>query len=160
MNNKITSCLGFDTQAEEAARFYVSVFPNSKITSIAHYPQAMNGKQAGDVLIVAFELNGHSFTALNGGPFFKFSEGVSFQIDCATQNEVDYYWEKLSAGGDPTAQQCSWLADKFGVFWQVVPSIMQEILTSADEAAKLRGFQAMLGMKKLDIAALQHAFKG
>jgi len=160
MNNKITSCLWFDTQAEEAARFYVSVFPNSKITSIVHYPQDMHEKKAGSVLIVAFELNGHSFTALNGGPFFTLSEAVSFQIECATQEEVDYYWEKLSAGGDPTAQQCGWLKDKFGLSWQVVPKVIPEMMTSTDEAAKIRWFQAMLQMKKLDIAALQRAFAG
>jgi predicted 3-demethylubiquinone-9 3-methyltransferase (glyoxalase superfamily) len=111
-------------------------------------------------MVVAFELNGQPFTALNGGPQFKFNEAVSLQINCETQDEVDYYWEKLGEGGDPTAQQCGWVKDKFGLSWQVVPSIMNKLTTSPDKANSARAFKAMLGMKKLDIAALQCAFDG
>jgi predicted 3-demethylubiquinone-9 3-methyltransferase (glyoxalase superfamily) len=112
------------------------------------------------VLTVAFELNGQSFTALNGGPIFKFNEAVSFQIECATQEEVDYYWERLSEGGDPQAQQCGWLKDKFGLSWQIVPQVLPELLTDPDTAKSQRAFQAMLQMKKLDIEGLQRAFAG
>jgi len=160
MTNKITPCLWFDTRAEDAARFYVSVFKDSKITSIGRYPQDMHDNKAGSVMIVAFELNGQSFTALNGGPFFKLSEAVSFQIECTTQEEVDYYWETLSAGGDPECQQCGWLKDQFGLSWQVVPTIVPEMMTDADPAKAQRAFQAVLQMKKIDIAALQRAFAG
>jgi len=160
MINKITSCLWFDDQAEAAARFYVSVFKNSKITSIARYPQDMHEKKAGSVMIVAFELDGQPFTALNGGPFFTLNEAVSFQIECATQDEIDYFWDTLSAGGDPEAQQCGWLKDKFGLSWQVGPKIIPEMMTSPDTAKSQRAFQAMLQMKKIDIAALQRAFEG
>ena len=160
MTHKITPCLWFDTQAEEAARFYTSVFKDSKITHIGRYPQDNHGKKAGDVMIVAFEINGQSFTALNGGPIFQLSEAVSFQIECATQEELDYYWEKLTAGGDPECQQCGWLKDRFGLSWQVVPKIISEMMTDPDTTKSQRAFQAMLQMKKLDIAALQRAFEG
>jgi len=159
----ITPCLWFDHQAEDAARFYTSVFKRSKITAISRYPEAgkeIHGKAPGSVMVVAFELNHQPFTALNGGPRFKFSEAVSFQIECDTQKEIDYYWEKLSAGGDPRAQQCGWLKDKFGLSWQVVPKVLPELLTDRDPVKAQRAFQAMLGMKKLDIAALQRAFAG
>jgi predicted 3-demethylubiquinone-9 3-methyltransferase (glyoxalase superfamily) len=118
MSMKISPCLWFDHQAEDAARFYAAIFKGSKIDAISRYPEAgqeIHGKPPGSVLTVAFELNGQSFTALNGGPFFKFNEAVSFQIECMTQEEVDYYWERLSQGGDPQAQQCGWLKDKFGL---------------------------------------------
>jgi predicted 3-demethylubiquinone-9 3-methyltransferase (glyoxalase superfamily) len=160
---KITPCLWFDNQAEDAARFYTSVFKNSKITAIARYPdtgQEIHGKPPGSVLTVAFELNGQSFTALNGGPHFKFNEAVSFQIECEDQEEVDYYWERLSEGGAPAAQQCGWLEDKFGLSWQVVPKVLPEMIADPDTAKSQRAFQAMLQMKKLDIAALQRAFAG
>jgi len=111
-------------------------------------------------MTVAFELNGHSFTALNGGPIFKFNEAVSFQIECATQEEVDYYWERLSKGGDPQAQQCGWLKDKFGLSWQIVPKVLPELLNDPDTAKSQRAFRAMMQMKKLDIELLQHAFVG
>jgi hypothetical protein len=111
-------------------------------------------------MTVAFELNGQSFTALNGGPLFKFNEAISFQIECATQEEVDYYWERLSQGGDPEAQQCGWLKDKFGLSWQIVPKILPQLLTDPDPANSKRAFQAMLEMKKLDIEGLQRAFDG
>ncbi len=160
---RISPCLWFDTQAEEAAEFYTSVFPNSRIVSICHYPDAgqeIHGKPAGSVLTVDFELNGQPFTALNGGPQFKFNEAVSFQIECETQEEVDEYWEKLSAGGDPDAQQCGWLKDKFGLSWQVVPKGMAEMLNDPDPAKVVRAFQAMLSMKKLDLDALKRAHEG
>ena len=163
MRMKISPCLWFDNQAEEAARFYTAIFKESKITAIARYPdtgQEIHGKPAGSVLTVTFELSGQSFTALNGGPHFKFNEAVSLQIECATQDEVDYYWEKLNEGGDPSAQQCGWLKDKFGLSWQVVPRILPELLNAPDAAKAKRAFQAMLQMKKLDIASLQRAFAG
>jgi predicted 3-demethylubiquinone-9 3-methyltransferase (glyoxalase superfamily) len=161
MNSKITTCLWFDTQAEEAARYYVSIFKNSRITTIAHYPdagEAVHGKKAGTVLIVAFELDGCSFTALNGGPHFKFNEAISLQVDCATQEEVDYFTEKLGAGGDPDAQQCGWVQDKYGVSWQVVPSIVTKLLTGPAPEKSARAFAAIMEMKKIDIAAVQRAY--
>ena len=163
MKTKISPCLWFDHQAEDAARFYTGIFKDSKITAISRYPevgQEIHGKPPGSVLTVAFELNGQSFTALNGGPVFKFNEAVSFQIECETQEEVDYYWERLSEGGAPQAQQCGWLADKFGLSWQVVPKVLPEMLMDPDTAKSQRAFQAMLQMKKLDIAGLQRAFAG
>jgi predicted 3-demethylubiquinone-9 3-methyltransferase (glyoxalase superfamily) len=161
MKFKITPCLWFDHQAEEAARYYTGIFTNSKITAISHYSEAgkeIHGKEAGTVLTVAFELNGQSFTALNGGPIYKFNEAVSLQIDCETQEEVDYYWERLSEGGPTQAQQCGWLKDKFGLSWQVVPTILPELLSHSDTARSQRVFQAMLQMKKLDIRGLKDAF--
>src|SRR5438093_1602199 len=163
MKTKISPCLWFDHQAEDAARFYTGIFKDSKITAIAHYPavgQEIHGKPPGSVMTVAFELNGQSFTALNGGPIFKFNEAISLQIECETQEEVDYYWQRLSESGDPNAQQCGWLKDKFGLSWQVVPKILPKLLTDPDTAKSQRAFQAMLQMKKLDIAALQRAFAG
>lgn len=160
MKSKISPCLWFDHQGEEAARFYCGIFKNSKITAISHYGEAgkeIHGQTPGSVMTVAFELNGQSFTALNGGPVFKFNEAISFQIECETQAEVDHYWERLSAGGDPQAQQCGWLKDKFGVSWQVVPKVLPELLTQPDSAKSQRVFQAMLKMKKLDIAGLKGA---
>lgn len=160
---KITPCLWFDTQAEDAAAFYVSVFKDSKITAVSRYPEAgqdIHGKPPGSVMVVAFELNGQSFTALNGGPIFKLSEAVSFQIDCATQEEVDYYWDKLREGGDPECQQCGWLKDQFGLSWQVVPTILPELISDPDPEKSQRAFLAMMQMKKLDIAGLQRAFAG
>jgi predicted 3-demethylubiquinone-9 3-methyltransferase (glyoxalase superfamily) len=158
---KITPCLWFDDQAEEAANFYIGIFKNSKITAISRYPDAgreIHGKPAGTVMVVAFELDGQPFTALNGGPQFKFDQAISFQIECATQEEVDYFWGKLSEGGDPAAQQCGWLKDKFGLSWQVVPKILPELLADSDTAKAQRTFEALLRMKKLDIPTLQSAF--
>lgn len=163
MLQKISPCLWFDTQAEEAARFYTSIFPNSRITAIARYPDAgqeIHGKPAGSVMTVEFELDGQPFTALNGGPIFQFNEAVSLQIECATPAEVDHYWEKLGAGGDPNAQQCGWLKDKFGLSWQVIPKGMATILNDPDPARSQRAFAAMLQMKKLDLAGLQRAVDG
>ena len=120
----ITPCLWFDTQAEQAAAFYTGIFANSKVTKVTRYGEAgtqIHGRPAGTVMVVAFELDGQTFTALNGGPIFKFNEAISFQVNCDTQEQVDYYWEKLSAGGDKRAQQCGWLKDKFGASWQIVP---------------------------------------
>ena len=160
---KITPCLWFDTQAEEAARFYTSVFPNSKIVAVTRYPDAgqeIHGKPAGSVMTVLFELNGQTFTALNGGPSFKFTEAVSFQIECDTQDEIDAYWEKLGAGGDPDAQQCGWLKDKFGLSWQVVPRGMEKIFEDSSSPAAQRAMNAMLEMKKLEIEKLERAYQG
>src|SRR5688500_18515048 len=161
--NTITPCLWFDSQAEEAAKFYASIFKNSKITQISRYPEAgkeIHGKEPGSVLTVAFELDGQPFTALNGGPIFKFNEAVSFQVMCQTQEEVDHYWDKLSAGGDKNAQQCGWLKDKFGLSWQIVPRILPELLSGPDAAKSARAMNAMLKMKKLDIAELKRAHAG
>jgi predicted 3-demethylubiquinone-9 3-methyltransferase (glyoxalase superfamily) len=163
MPTKISPCLWFDHQAEEAARHYTAIFKDSKIVAISRYPDAgqeIHGKPPGSVMVVAFELKGQSFTALNGGPHFKFNEAVSLQIECENQEEVDYYWERLSAGGDPEAQQCGWLKDRFGVSWQVVPKVLPELLTDPDPAKSRRAFEALLEMKKLDIAGLQRAFAG
>lgn len=163
MHSKISPCLWFDTEAEDAARFYTSIFKNSKIVKIARYPavgQEIHGKPAGSVMTVEFELNGQSFTALNGGPIFKLSEAISFQIECETQEEVDYYWEKLGEGGDPDAQQCGWVKDKFGLSWQVVPKMLAALVSDPDPAKAERAFGAMMEMKKLDIAALERAAAG
>jgi len=155
---KITPCLWFDDQAEEAARFYTAIFPNSKIGAVTRYTEAgqeIHGKKPGSVLSVEFELDGQRFTALNGGPMFKFTEAVSLQIHCDTQAELDHFWEKLSAGGDPKAQQCGWLKDKFGVSWQVVPSVLPKLIEEPAKAGRVLG--VLMGMQKLDIAALQAA---
>ncbi|HEX2249509.1 MAG TPA: VOC family protein, partial [Gemmatimonadales bacterium] len=156
-------CLWFDSEAEEAARFYTGIFKSSRIVAITRYGEAgreIHGRPAGSVLTVEFELNGHPFTALNGGPHFKFNEAVSFQIMCQDQEEVDYYWDRLREGGDPQAQQCGWLKDKYGLSWQVVPIGMVEMLNDRDRKKADRAMEAMLKMKKLDIAELQRAFEG
>ncbi|HEY7221964.1 MAG TPA: VOC family protein [Candidatus Binatia bacterium] len=156
---KITPCLWFDKNAEEAVKFYTSIFKNSKILNVSRYTEAgydIHHMTAGSVLTVEFEVNGQSFTALNGGPVFKFNEAISFQVSCESQEELDYYWEKLSAGGDQNAQQCGWLKDKFGVSWQVVPKILGELLKDGKKADKV--MQALLQMKKLDIKRLQEAY--
>ena len=161
--NRITPCLWFDSQAEEAAQFYVGTFANSKITHVERYGEVgteVHGRPAGSVMTVAFELDGQSFTALNGGPIFKFNEAISLQVDCENQDEVDFYWTKLSEGGDPAAQQCGWVKDKYGVSWQVVPRALLEMISDPDKAKSQRAFGAMLQMKKLDIAALKRAFEG
>ena len=153
----ITPFLWFDQNAEEAATFYVSVFPNSRITRISRYTDA-GPRQAGTVLVVEFELDGKPFIGLNGGPQFRFTEAVSFSIDVETQDEVDYYWTKLTDGGQE--QPCGWLKDKFGLSWQVVPTGMDELFADPDQSRAERAMQAMFGMKKLDIAALKAAEKG
>jgi predicted 3-demethylubiquinone-9 3-methyltransferase (glyoxalase superfamily) len=159
----VVPCLWFDSQAEEAARFYTGIFKNSKIGTITRYTEAgreAHGRPAGTVMTVEFELNGQTFTALNGGPHFKFNEAVSFQIMCRTQEEVDHYWNKLSQGGDPNAQQCGWLKDKYGLSWQVVPTVLVELMKDPDKEKSGRTMEAMLQMKKLDIAALKRAYEG
>jgi predicted 3-demethylubiquinone-9 3-methyltransferase (glyoxalase superfamily) len=160
---KITPFLWFDSNAEDAARFYTSIFKDSKITAITRYGQAAaaaSGRPQGSVMTVAFQLEGQEFTALNGGPISPRSPGISFVVNCRTQEEVDYYWEKLSAGGDEKAQQCGWLQDKFGVSWQVVPSVLPEMLTDSDQRKSDRMMAALVQMKKLDIETLQRAFNG
>jgi predicted 3-demethylubiquinone-9 3-methyltransferase (glyoxalase superfamily) len=160
---KIVPNLWFDSEAEEAARFYVSIFKSSKINSISRYGKEgfeIHGKPAGSVLTVEFELDGQNFLALNGGPHFKFNEAVSFQIDCKSQDEVDHYWEKLGAGGDPKAQQCGWLKDRYGLSWQVVPSVLNEMIKDPDPAKSGRVMTQLLSMKKLDIAPLEKAYRG
>lgn len=159
---RITPCLWFDTQAEEAARFYTGIFPNSKIVAITRYPEAgqeVHGKPAGSVMTVLFELDGQTFTALNGGPHFKFTEAVSFQIECETQEEIDFYWEKLGAGGDPEALQCGWLKDRFGLSWQVIPKGMEKMYEDSSSSAAQRVMNAMLEMKKLEIDQLERAYE-
>jgi predicted 3-demethylubiquinone-9 3-methyltransferase (glyoxalase superfamily) len=153
--------LWFDDQAEAAANFYTGIFRNSRIWKIARYGEAgreVHGKPPGSVLTVEFELDGQPFTALNGGPMFKFSEAISFQVDCKTQKEVDYFWEKLSEGG--STGQCGWLKDKFGVSWQIVPTVLADLLSDPDPAKASRAMEAMLQMTKLDIAALRKAYAG
>jgi predicted 3-demethylubiquinone-9 3-methyltransferase (glyoxalase superfamily) len=159
----ITPCLWFDSQAEEAARYYTGIFKDSKIGKISRYGEAgreAHGQAPGTVMTVEFELNGQPFTALNGGPHFKFTEAISFQIMCRTQEEVDHYWNKLSEGGDKNAQQCGWLKDKYGLSWQVVPTVLAEMMTDPDKEKSGRAMEAMLQMKKLDIAELKRAFEG
>lgn len=159
----ITPCLWFDNQAEDAAKLYVSVFPNSRIGEVTRYGKAgqeVHQQKPGTVMTVAFELAGQPFTGLNAGPVFKFTEAISFQILCDTQKEVDHYWGKLSVGGDPKAQQCGWLKDKFGLSWQVVPRILPELLTNPDPEKAARAMNAMLQMKKFDIAELKRASVG
>ncbi len=160
---RIRPCLWFDDQAEEAANVYVGIFPNSRIVSVTRYGEAgfeIHRRPAGSVMTVTFELDGQPFTALNGGPVFTFNEAVSLEVRCATQEEVDHYWDRLTEGGDPAAQQCGWLKDRFGVSWQVVPTGMEEMLADPGSPASQRAMQAMLRMKKLDLAALQRAYAG
>jgi predicted 3-demethylubiquinone-9 3-methyltransferase (glyoxalase superfamily) len=158
---KITPCLWFDTEAEEAANFYVSIFKGSKIRSVNRYCKAgheVHGKPAGSVMAVEFEIEGQKFVGLNGGPQFKFDEAVSFQIHCKTQDEIDYYWSRLTEGGKEVA--CGWLKDKFGLSWQVVPEPLFEMLSDKDAAKVERVTSAFLKMKKFDIAKLRQAFEG
>lgn len=160
---KITPCLWFDGKAQQAAEFYTGIFPNSKMGTISRYTEAgreHHGQEPGSVLMVAFELDGTAFSALNGGPMFKFTEAVSFQISCDSQDEVDHYWDQLSEGGDDNAQQCGWLKDRYGLSWQVVPKALLEMISSPDTLKAGRALQAMMDMKKLDIATLRRAFEG
>ena len=154
---KITPFLWFDGKAEEAARYYTSIFRNSKITGIAHYPEGTPGTP-GTVMTVSFELDGQKFLALNGGPQFKFNESISFVVNCETQQEIDELWEKLSAGGEKV--QCGWLKDKYGVSWQVVPTVLGKLFADKDGAKTKRVGEAMMQMKKLDIGLLQKASAG
>lgn len=153
---KITPCLWFDKQAEEAAKFYVSIFKNSKIGRVTRYGEKGPGPK-GSVMTVTFQLDGQEFTALNGGPIFKFTEAVSFVVNCRTQREVDELWEKLSEGGKEV--ECGWLKDKYGLSWQIVPIVLYEMLTDPDPAKTERVMQALLRMKKLSIEDLKRAYK-
>jgi len=161
--HKITPCLWFDDQAEAAVHLYTSIFKNSKILTVSRYGkegQEIHGKPDGTVMAMTFELDGQRFLAMNGGPMFKFTEAISLQVECKTQAEVDFYWEKLGAGGDEHAQQCGWLKDKFGLSWQVIPAVLGEMMSGPSAEKSGRAMQAMLQMKKLDIAALERAYNG
>lgn len=158
---KISPCLWFDDQGEEAAKFYTSIFKDSKIGDVTRYGKEgyeIHGREEGTVMTVEFEIEGQKFLALNGGPTFKFNEAISFQVYCETQEEVDYYWEKLSEGGDEKAQQCGWLKDKYGVSWQIVPTILIKMLKDKDSEKSQRVMKAMLQMHKLDISTLKKAY--
>ena len=160
---KITPCLLSDSEAAEAARFYCAIFGSSRIVHICRYGEAgheIHGRRAGSVLTVVFELDGQPFTALNGGPVFRFNEAISLQVSCDTQEEVDYFWDKLGAGGDASAQQCGWLKDRYGLSWQVVPAALAEMMSDPDPLRSERVTTALPKMKKLDIAAPRQAFAG
>ena len=159
-STRIAPCLWFDGQAEQAVDFYCSIFPNSRVGRVSRYDETSAqaaGQPAGSVLAIAFQLDGQDFTALNGGPLFRFNEAISLAVNCATQQEVDHYWSRLSAGGDASAQQCGWLKDRYGVSWQVVPTVLAERMSDPDPERARRATQAMLAMKKFDIAALLRA---
>jgi predicted 3-demethylubiquinone-9 3-methyltransferase (glyoxalase superfamily) len=157
MPHRIVPCLWFDREAEEAARFYTSIFDNSRIVEIAHYPED-SPRPAATVMVVEFELNGERFTALNGGAEFTFNEAISLQVVCETQEEIDYYWERLSDGGEEG--QCGWLKDRYGVSWQVAPTDAAGIFSDADPERAARAMQAMRAMRKLDLAQLWAAAVG
>jgi len=160
---RIVPCLWFADQAEEAAKFYMAIFKNSRINTITRYSAVgfeTHHRPAGSVMTVDFELDGQPITALNGGPVFEFNEAVSLQVYCDTQEEIDYYWEKLSAGGDPKAQVCGWLKDRFGLSWQVVPSMLDDWFKNEKSPGAQRAMAVMLTMKKLDIAELRRAHDG
>ncbi len=160
---RIVPCLWFDHQAEEAARTYVRIFPNSRITRVTRYGEEgrdVHGRPPGSVMVVAFELDGQAFTALNGGPVFTFNEAVSMQVMCDSQAEIDHYWERLGEGGDERARQCGWLKDRYGLSWQVVPRIMVDLIAEEPGPASERVWAALLQMQKIDLAALQRAHKG
>ena len=159
---KITPCLWFDNNAEEAVQFYVSIFKNSNIGNVTHYGKEgyeIHKKKEGDVMTIDFEIEGQKFLALNGGPIFRFNEAISFQIYCETQDEVDYYWDKLTEGGDKNAQVCGWLKDKFGVSWQVVPTVLVKMLQDKDSKKTENVMRVMLQMQKLDINVLTKAYQ-
>lgn len=163
IEQKIIPFLWFDNQAEEAANFYISVFKNSKIGNITRYGKEgyeIHGREAGTVMTVDFEIERQKFVALNGGSVFKFNEAISFQVLCETQEEVDYYWEKLSEDGEEKAQQCGWLKDKYGLSWQIVPRVLSELVGDPDSEKSQRAMKAMLQMKKIDIETLQQAYEG
>jgi len=160
---RLTTNLWFDNQAEQAANFYTGIFKNSKIGKSARYGEEgkeIHRQEPGSVMTIAFELDGHKFLALNGGPIFKFTEAISFIINCKDQEEIDYYWTKLTEGGDPKSQQCGWLKDKFGVSWQVVPIALEEMVSNPDRVKVNRMMGALMQMKKLDLNALGKAFNG
>jgi predicted 3-demethylubiquinone-9 3-methyltransferase (glyoxalase superfamily) len=157
MQKKIIPFLWFDDQAEQAANFYVSIFKNSKVLSINYYPKESGGKE-GRVMTVKFKLDGEEFVALNGGPHFSFTEAISFWVKCDTQEEIDYFWEKLSEGGETS--ECGWLKDRYGLSWQIVPSSIEELISEEDPARKDRVLKAVWQMQKLDIGALEKAYDG
>ena len=160
---KITPNLWFDKQAGDAVKFYTSVFKDSRILNTSYFGKEgfeIHQMPEGTVMTVEFELKGQKFLALNGGPIFKFNEAISFVVDCEDQEEVDYYWEKLTEGGDKNAQQCGWLKDKHGLSWQIVPAILSKLITDKDKERAGRVMNAMLQMKKIDIAGLQRAYDG
>ena len=157
----ITPCLWFDDHAEEAVSFYTSIFKHSKIGRVSRYGEEgakASGRPAGTVMTLEFQLDGRVFVALNGGPVFRFNEAISFQVYCKTQEEVDHYWDRLSNGGDVQAQQCGWLKDKYGVSWQIVPSVLIEMLQDKDPAKTNRVMNAVVQMKKIDIKRLEQAY--
>ncbi len=153
--NKITPCLWFDENAEEAVNFYTSIFTDAKISNVVRYPKDAHGPE-GKVMTIAFQLRGENFLALNGGPYFNFTPAISFIVDCDSQQEIDHYWDALASGGE--VEQCGWLKDKFGISWQIVPSILQDLMQDKDPAKVQRVSNALLQMIKLDIAALQKAY--
>ncbi len=160
---KITPCLWFNDQAEAAVAFYTGIFRNSRIIEVSRYGKAgkeIHGHAPGSVMTIVFELDGQTFTALNGGPQFKFNEAVSLQVVCENQEEVDHYWQRLAEGGDPRAQQCGWLKDRFGVSWQVFPERLMDMFADAGSDKSERAFAAMMQMKKFDLAALERAYAG
>jgi len=160
---RISPCLWFNDQAEAAVRFYSAIFRNSRVLKTARYGKAgyeFHKKPEGSVMTIAFELDGQEFTALNGGPAFKFNEAISLQVFCETQEEIDYYWKKLTEGGDEGAQQCGWLKDRFGVSWQVVPTILADLVSDPSSAKSQRAMEAMLKMKKIVIGDLKRAYDG
>lgn len=160
---KITPFLWFADQAEEAAKYYCGIFKNSKIIRTSRYTEAgkeAHGRPPGSVMVVNFELEGQKFSALNGGPVFKFNESISFTVHCKDQKEIDFYWEKLGAGGDPAAQQCGWVKDKYGLSWQITPEAMDKFFEDEKSGGAQRAMLAMLSMKKLDIAELERAYQG
>ena len=160
---RIAPCLWFHDQAEEAARFYTSIFPNSSMGRISRYGSEgheIHGRPEGSVMTVEFTLDGQRFTALNGGPAFTFSEAISLEVTCGTQEEVDRFWDRLSAGGDEAAQQCGWLKDRYGVSWQIVPEGVDALVGDPDAERSQRAMRALLGMKKLDIGALRAVYEG
>jgi predicted 3-demethylubiquinone-9 3-methyltransferase (glyoxalase superfamily) len=159
---KIVPCLWFDNNAEDAVNFYTSIFRNSKIGDVTRYGKEgyeIHGREAGTVMTIDFEIEGQKFVALNGGPIFKFNEAISFQVHCETQKEVDYYWDNLSEGGDEQAQQCGWLKDKYGVSWQIAPTILGKMLLDKDPQRSDRVMKALLQMRKLDISTLKQAYE-
>lgn len=160
---KIQPSLWFDSEAEQAANYYVNIFKNSSLGDISYYPgtgQEIHGKPEGSVATVEFTLEGHQFLALNGGPLFKFNEAISLIVNCDSQEEIDYYWNSLTTGGDPNAQQCGWLKDKYGLSWQINATQLNKMLLDKDKEKVTRAFATMMNMKKLDIKELQKAFNG
>jgi predicted 3-demethylubiquinone-9 3-methyltransferase (glyoxalase superfamily) len=158
---RITPCLWFDGQAEEAAELYTSIFPNSRVTSVSRFSEAgqeQHGQKPGSVMVVEFELDGEKLTGLNGGPLFTFSEAISFQVGCDTQQEIDHYWNALTDGG--AESQCGWLKDRYGVSWQIVPRALGTMMTDPDPKKRERVMGAVMSMQKLDLAALQRAYDG